>query len=87
MINDVITWMLKQLESDRCLYQDDVVDYLVKSKKEHFLKENAEGNLVLNSTLLKKFREVTKDNVVWVRSEFYWRYRVLEDEEGRNTVG
>ncbi len=87
MINDIITWMLRHLVKDDCLYQDDVVDYLVKNKKEQFLRENHEGNLVLNSALLKEFKKATGESVVWVGSEFYWRYRVLEDEEGRNAIG
>ncbi len=79
--------MIAQLQNDGCLYQDDVVDYIVRSGNESLLKENADGNLVLDRRLLKSFKDLTNNNVVWVQSDFYWRYRVSEDEEGRKARG
>ena len=38
-------------------------------------------------SLLKRFKDLTSDNVVWVQSDFYWRYRVLEDDTGRKARG
>ncbi len=78
--------MVGKLELDECLYQDDVVDYLVRNGNESLLRENADGNLVLDRPLLKSFKDVTS-NVVWVQSDFYWRYKVAEDEEGRKARG
>lgn len=75
--------MISKLEEDSCLYQDDVVDYLVKNNFETYLTENSEGNLVLNRNLLEEFKKRTENNVVWVRNELYWRWRVPEDEPGR----
>ncbi len=86
-LDQVVDWMLNHLKKDGCLYQDDVVDFLVKQKLEQYLRENTDGNLVLGKELLAKFLVPTKDNVVWVRSDFYWRYRVAEDEPGRNARG
>lgn len=80
-------WMLSELERQGCLYQDDVVDHLVKSKQEELLRENAEGSLVLRTSLLKAFRNLGENDVVWVRPDFYWRYRVREDEPGREARG
>lgn len=79
--------MIDKLQNDSCLYQDDVVDYIVRSDDESFLRENADGNLVLDRPLLNSFKKLTNDNVVWVQSDFYWRYRVSEDEEGRKARG
>lgn len=79
--------MVDKLELDECLYQDDVVDYLVRNGNEPLLRENADGNLVLDIALLKSFKDITHDNVVWVQSDFYWRYRVAEDEESRKARG
>lgn len=86
-VDTVILWMLNLLEKDTCLYQDDVVDYLVKNNANDMLKENSDGNVVLNNNVLNAFKKATEDNVVWVRSGFYWRYRVAEDEPGRNARG
>lgn len=79
--------MISKLEEDSCLYQDDVVDYLVKNNFETYLTENSEGNLVLNRNLLEEFKKRTENNVVWVRNELYWRWRVPEDEPGRIARG
>lgn len=86
-VDTVVLWMLNLLEKDTCLYQDDVVDYLIKNNANDLLKENTDGNVVLNNNVLNAFKKATEDNVVWVRSGFYWRYRVAEDEPGRNARG
>ena len=86
-MNNIVSWLISKLEEDSCLYQDDVVDYLVKNNFETYLTENSEGNLVLNRNLLEEFKKRTENNVVWVRNELYWRWRVPEDEPGRIARG
>lgn len=83
----VASWMLAQVERDGCIYQDDVVDYLVKAKCEELLSENSDGNQVVGRTVLSAFLRLTKTTVVWVKPERYWRWRVPEDEEGREARG
>ncbi len=80
-------WMLSVLEKDGCIYQDDIVDHLIKSDCESLLRENSDGNLVLGRSILTAFKKLTETNVVWVKSDRYWRYRVNEDEPGRNARG
>ncbi|EOW6409858.1 hypothetical protein ACOZWD_002889 [Cronobacter sakazakii] len=84
---DAVSWMLKHLKKDGCLYQDDVVDHLVKSKSEDLLVENADGNLALSRQILSLFLKHTSEDVVWVKPQRYWRYRVNEDEPGREARG
>jgi hypothetical protein len=79
--------MVSKLQYENCLYQEEVVDLLVKSGLEEFLTENPDGNLVLSKVLLAEFRKRTALAVVWVKSEFYWRPRVAEDEDGRDARG
>lgn len=79
--------MMRQLQREGCLYQQDVVDYLVKQDNEQHLKENADGNLALSSKVINNFRVESGDNVVWVKPDRYWRYRVNEDEPGREARG
>jgi len=81
------SWMLAQLAKDGCLYQDDVVDYLVKGGAESLCRENSDGNLVIGTKLLEAFRKQTEIDVVWVKPDRYWRYRVTEDEPGRDARG
>ncbi|WP_425595083.1 DUF6953 family protein [Pectobacterium versatile] len=85
--DDASLWMMNVLKKERCLYQQDVVDYLVKADNEMHLKENADGNLVLSTKLVNKFRVDSGDDVVWVKPDKYWRYRVPEDEDGREARG
>jgi hypothetical protein len=80
-------WMPAQINKDACIYQDDVVDYLVKCNAEKLLRENADGNLVVGTQLLTAFKKLTETNVVWVKPDRYWRFRVREDEPGREARG
>ncbi|HAG3253118.1 TPA: hypothetical protein H2U89_000558 [Salmonella enterica] len=82
-----VHWMIQSLQKDGCLYQDDVVDHLVKTKSEVLLIENADGNLALSRQILTLFMKHTADDVVWVKPRRYWRYRVAEDEPGREARG
>ena len=84
---DVANWMLGQLHRDACLYQDDVVDMLVKHGADTLLHENADGNVVLAKPLLDAFMALSAETVVWIRPERYWRWRVPEDEPGREQRG
>ena len=86
-LEDVVQWMLANLDKDGCLYQEDVVDYLVKNDLMNLLKENPDGNLVLKLSVNSAFKKKTEDNVVWVKPDRYWRYRVPEDEPGREARG
>ena len=79
--------MLTQVERVGCIYQDDVVDYLVEAKREDLLTENADGNQVVGKAVLAAFRNLTETTVVWVKPERYWRWRVAEDEPGRDARG
>jgi hypothetical protein len=83
----VSLWMKSQLSKDGCLYQDDVVDYLIKAGEDSLLRENSDGNLVLDRRLLNEFRKITHDDIVWVKPDMYWRFRVPEDEPGRDARG
>ncbi|WP_125353960.1 DUF6953 family protein [Scandinavium goeteborgense] len=78
---------MSTLASEGSLYQQDVVDYLVKSSNEQHLKENADGNQALSTKVINTFRVDSGENVVWVKPDKYWRYRVAEDESGREARG
>lgn len=79
--------MLDNLQKDGCLYQEDVVDYLVKNDQMAFLKENTDGNLALKLNVNSGFKKHTENNVVWVKPDRYWRFRIPEDELGREARG
>ena len=83
----VAVWMQSDLEDQGCLYQDDVVDFVVKNNAEDLLRENADGNLVLGRQILNEFKKLNAETVVWVRPDQYWRFRVPEDEDKREARG
>ncbi|PBP36173.1 hypothetical protein CCL11_12540 [Pseudomonas syringae] len=85
--DSVAAWMLRKIHDESCVYQDDVVDHIMKADGEELLIENADGNQVLGKGVLAAFRKLTPDNVVWVRPDRYWRFRVAEDEPGRDARG
>ena len=86
-LDQVIQWMLYTLERDGCLYQEDVVDYLVKNDLMTLMRENPDGNLVLKLSVNSAFKKKTEENVVWVSPDRYWRFRVPEDDLGRKARG
>ncbi len=79
--------MFSELNRSGCVYQDDVVDYALKLSGETLLRENSQGNLVLGRPVLDAFRALTEQTVVWVGPDKYWRWRVAEDEPGRDARG
>ncbi|WP_216626990.1 DUF6953 family protein [Corallococcus exercitus] len=84
---EVAGWMMAMLHRDGCVYQDDVVDMLTKHGADTLLRENADGNLVLGKAVLDAFMKVSTETVVWVKPERYWRWRVAEDDVGREQRG
>ena len=86
-IQSIALWMQSMLDTDGCLYQDDVVDFLVKNQKEELLRENADGNLLIGRPVLNAFKKLNEGSVVWVKPDKYWRFRVPEDEDGRDARG
>ncbi|MGJ8524328.1 hypothetical protein LMG33818_000036 [Halomonadaceae bacterium LMG 33818] len=79
--------MLHKIKIEGCVYQDDVVDYLVKNGREDLLRENSDGNQVLGKEVLSDFKKLTPDTVVWIKKDRYWRWRVDQDEPGRESKG
>ncbi|QKM52183.1 hypothetical protein CG017_00172 [Burkholderia glumae] len=79
--------MLTVLEREGCVYQDDVVDHLIRSGSNNLLRENADGNLVVGKAVLDAFLKITEATVVWVKPDRYWRWRVSEDEPRREARG
>ena len=85
--DEVAAWMVAKLQAEGCVYQDDVVDYLVKAKADNLTRENSDGNVVVGQAVLGAFLKETTETVVWVKPDRYWRWRVAEDEPGREARG
>lgn len=74
------------LERDGCVYQDDTVDMLTKVGAENLLQGNADGSPVSGTSVLSEFKKISAGDV-WTKPDRHWRWRVEEDELGREQRG
>ena len=80
---DVANWMLSTVRSLSILYQELAVTQIQWEFGDDFVYDNANGNLAIAPDVLKAFRKLSGDEVVWVKSERCWRLREEGDEPGR----
>jgi len=81
---DVAAWMLSEYQKETVLYQDTAAGEIAARFGNSFVYENANGNLALSAPVLTAFRKISGDDVVWSKSERYWRAREKGDVPGRN---
>ena len=79
----VAQFMLAELEKEGELYQETIVEQIVNQFGNEFTYENEDGNLAIDKRVLKEFRQLTEDSVIWERSERMWRKRTRYDVPGR----
>ncbi len=75
--------MANEVRTKGELYQEDAVDAIERRFGAEHLYDNANGNLAISKPVLTAFRHITESDVIWIRSERYWRRRERADEEGR----
>jgi len=81
----VAEWMLKELKRQGKLHRDTAVyEIAEKFGSRSTTYDNKDGNLAIRIDILAAFRELTKDSVVWVQEDRYWRMRTPGDEPGRH---
>jgi uncharacterized protein DUF6953 len=79
----VAEWMLKELKRLGKLHQDTAVYEIAEQFGSQFTYSD-DGNLAIRIDIRAAFRELTKDSVVWVQKDRYWRMRMPGDEPGRH---
>ncbi len=84
---EVAEWMLVELNRKQRLYQEAVVNDIESKFGQEFVHTNENGNLAIVRQVLKEFRSISGDDVVWDRTEFMWRKRESHDEPGSRMVG
>jgi hypothetical protein len=75
----VAEWMLKELKRMGKLHQDTAVYEIAEKFGSRFTYDNEDGNLAIRIDILASFSELTKDSVVWVQEDRYWRMRTPGD--------
>lgn len=79
----IAEWMVEELNRLKYLYQDTVAFEISKRFGEEFTYINSSGNVAIDKKVLKEFRALTPDSVIWDRGERMWRFREDYDQEGR----
>jgi hypothetical protein len=74
----VAEWMLKELKRQHKLHLNTVVFEIAEKFGGQFICDK-DGNLAIRIDVLAAFRKLTKDSVVWVREDSYWRMRDPHD--------
>jgi len=75
-------WMLEQFESQGFLYQEGAASHLIHLHDETIAYYDANGNACISKAVLKKFNELTPDDV-YERAGKFWRHRLPTDQPGR----
>jgi hypothetical protein len=78
-VQKVAEWMLKELKRLGKLHQDTAVYEIAEKFGSRFTYDKKDGNLAIRIDILAAFRELTKDSVVWVQEDRYWRMRTPGD--------
>ena len=81
-VQQVAEWMLEELKRQGKLHQDTVVFEIAEKFGGQFTYDK-DGKLAIRIDVLAAFRKLTKDSVVWVREDSYWRMREPHDGPGR----
>jgi hypothetical protein len=78
----VAMWMLEELNRQGKLHLDTVV-FEIREKFGSQFTSDKYGSVAIRIDVLVAFRKLTKDFVVWVREDRYWRMREAHDGPGR----
>jgi hypothetical protein len=80
---DVAQWMRDELDRTGSLRQAYAAAEIESEFGPEFIYENENGNPAIDERVLREFRELTEDDVIWDRWEYKWRYRQPDDAPGR----
>lgn len=83
---DVAKWMRDKIIEDKTMYQEHVVYKIRDEFGEKFIYTNDNGNPAISKTVLKEFRKLTENLVVWEKGERRWRLRGEHDAPGKRQV-
>ncbi len=70
---DVADWMFAHFETSNFLYQETVVYKIKNNFGDAFVYKNENGNLAIGKDVLKEFRALSKEKIVWERGSRMWR--------------
>jgi len=65
------------------LYQADAATEIAERFGSEFIYTNDNGNPAIDKRILRAFKKITGETVVWDRWDFCWRKRAEADAPGR----
>ena len=82
---EIAQWMLDSVNAKpgEMFLQADAVEAIERRFGPEFVYENENGNPAIDTRVLRKFRKLSEDSVIWDRWEFGWRRRQPNDGPGR----
>ena len=80
---EIAQWMLDEIMLSQVLEQSTAAMEIHDKFGEEFTPINDSGNMIIRKDVLAAFLKVSRDSVVWDRSELSWRLREPYDEPGR----
>ena len=83
---DVARWMLDELEKAGYLYQWEAILEIQSRFGDDFTYLNESGNFAIDRRVLRAFRYLTEDTVVWRRTKHCWATRSPHDPPGRQAA-
>jgi hypothetical protein len=75
--------MVDQLDTSHWLYQQDTAAKVQHLFGASFTYFNSNGNLAIGKDVLREFKKLTGNTVVWERGQRAWRRRKEHDQAGR----
>lgn len=72
---DVAEWMIEFMGESHWLYQEVVARKIKEAWGDDFVYRNENGNLAISKGVLREFRKLTEETLVWERGEKAWRPR------------
>ena len=81
---DVAEWVVARLKAEGgVLSQEDAAVRIERRFGAAFVRENDQGGMSIQRSVLAAFRVLTEDTVVWDRTERSWRLREKQDPPAR----
>ncbi len=80
---DVAEWMMKEVSDGTFMYQEMIVHEITQKFGDEFTYFNENGNPAIDKKVLREFRKLSGDTVVWLKGERAWRMREKGDSKGR----
>ena len=83
MPEQIGVWMLAEVLRGGLLYQQDIASDIARLFGEEFAPSDASGHRTIPREILREFRRVSGDSVIWLGHDAVWRKRQPGDRPGR----